>query len=115
MPGGKLHDYVPWSFAVRSPMLCAIKSGKLGSSVGQDQILHIVSDIARVQMRGLSFVFTDGHPLTSEFTRYSNDLSQLLDFLDGPVLLDPWWNNTPADLDRSRRRQAEFLIYSAAP
>ena len=114
-PGGTLHDYVPWSFAARSPMLCAIAKNKVESSVSQDQILHIVSDVGRVQAAKLDFVFTDGHPLTSAFTRYSNDLSQLPTFLDWPVLLNRWWNNTPDDLDRSRRRQAELLIHRAAP
>ena len=114
-PAGTLHDYVPWSFSARSPMLCAIANGKVESSVSQDQILHLVSDVGRVQAAKLTFVFTDGHPLTSVFTRYSNDLSQLISFLDWPVLLDLWWNNTAADSDRSRRRQAEFLIHRAAP
>lgn len=113
--GGTLHDYVPWSFAARSPMLSAIHNKNPQNSAAQDQIVHLVSDVSRVQSHNLEFAFTDGHPLTMLLTRYSNDLNQLPSFLDWPVLLDNWWNNTAADRDRSRRRQAEFLIRASAP
>lgn len=112
---GTLHDYVPWSFAARSPMLSAIHNREPHNNVAQDKIVHLVSDISRVQSHNLEFAFTDGHPLTTLLTRYSNDMNQLIPFLDWPVLLDNWWNNTAADRDRSRRRQSEFLIRKSAP
>lgn len=114
-PGGTLHDYVPWSFAARSPMLYASARGALTHGIAQDDIIHLVSDVARVQSLNLSFVFTDGHPLLTGLTKFSNELARLCAFLDWPVLLDRWWKNSDVDTDRARRRQAEFLIQGATP
>ena len=114
-PGGNLHDYGPWSFAARSPMLYAIASGTAGGGVPQREIVHLVSGVGRVQELGLPFVFTDGHPLTTQFTRFESDPALLPGLLDWDVLLNSWWNNTPGCRDRKRKRQAEFLIHGAAP
>lgn len=60
-PYGDLHDYVPWSFAARSPMLYSAWRGALGPDVLQTDIVHLVSDVKQVQQLKLNFVFTDGH------------------------------------------------------
>ena len=43
-PGGCLHDYVPFYFAPKSPMLYAIKMGNVeGCSASQTNIIYLVS------------------------------------------------------------------------
>lgn len=114
-PGGNLHDYVPWSFAARSPMLYTAWRGALGADTRQSDIRHLVSNVQRVQELQLPFVFTDGHPLSSELTTFSNQLDDLPSLLDWEVLCALVWRNTEEDADRKRRRQAEFLIHGAVP
>lgn len=61
-PGGCLHDYVPFYFGARSPMLYAIKSGNVeGYEQGQEAVVYLVSTAQKVSGAGLGHVFTDGH------------------------------------------------------
>ena len=108
-PGGDLHDYVPWQFAARPPMLLALASGALEKTLFQDDIVHLMTTVERVQREGASFVFCDGHPL-ADLTVFSGDLARLPTQLDWETLQARRWNNTEADPDRKRRRQAEFLV-----
>jgi hypothetical protein len=57
-PGGNLHDYVPFYFAPRSPMLYAIKMGNVpGHQGGQTPIIYRVSSIQAVNSSHSRFVF----------------------------------------------------------
>lgn len=114
-PGGALHDYVPWSFAARSPMLYTAWRGNLGTNVSQGDIVHLVSDVRQAQELHLDFIFTDGHPLSTELSKYFNGLGDLISCLDWSVLCSHSWHNTEDDGDRKRRRQAEFLLHGAVP
>jgi len=114
-PYGTLMDYVPFYFAPRSPMLYAIHTGYVTHYTGgQSKIVYIVSSIQKVLDLNLRFVFTDGHPI-SWITRFANDLTWLNEMVDWQVMQSVWWNNTPEDPDRKRRRQAEFLVYRFLP
>ena len=76
-PGGVLHDYVPFYFAPRSPMLFAIHKNQVaGYSGGQTPIVHLVSSVARIQTTGCQFVFTDGHA-TMSFSRFFTEIADL--------------------------------------
>ena len=110
---GDLHDYVPWCFAARPPLLYTTFRGGT-SGARQEDIMHLVTTVAMVETMGLQAVFCDGHPLI-EFSEFHADLKELPSFLDWDVLQDAWWNNSPDDPDRKRRRQAEFLIRDFAP
>ena len=114
-PHGNLHDYVPWSFAARSPMLYTAWRGALGRDVQQNEIVHLVSDVQSAINLQIPFVFTDGHPLTSDFSAFCYDLKQLPARLDWDVLAAQIWRNAEDDPDRKRRRQAEFLMHGAVP
>lgn len=109
-PYGTLADYVPFYFAPRSPMLYAIHTGFVESSLTQHEIVYIVSSVELVQQRGKAFVFTDGHPL-SPITRFSNNLSDLDTFVDWEVMNSRYWHDRPEYPDRRRKRQAEFLVH----
>ena len=112
-PGGTLADYVPFYYAPRSPMLYANHKGFVaGNPNGQDEIVHLVFDVADLADRG-DFVITDGHaatPLTTQF----DDLRGLGE-IDWPIMEDRYWADTDEDGDRKRRRQAEFLVRDRVP
>ncbi len=109
-PGGTLHDYVPFYFAPRSPMLYTISRGNVAEfSGGQDSVVHIVSTAQTVRNAGLRFVFTDGHGIMA-FTEFFADLVDL-DKVDWAIMSAKYWSDTDDDTDRKRRRQAEFLVH----
>lgn len=113
-PGGMLADYVPFYFAPRSPMLYAIHTGYVeGYSEGQEAILHLVTSVETVLSKRLSFVFTDGHAEMA-ISRFFHDVSDL-DQVDWEIMKATYWNDTDQDNDRSRRRQAEFLVRDFFP
>ncbi|MGL6343146.1 MAG: type II toxin-antitoxin system toxin DNA ADP-ribosyl transferase DarT [Waterburya sp.] len=112
--GGVLHDYVPFYFAPRSPMLCAIHGGYVqGYQDGQDLIIHLVVEIEAIANLNLAFAYTDGHAIMafSEFYDDLKDLSQI----DWQIMGEKYWRDTDEDNDRKRRRQAEFLIHQFCP
>ncbi|MEG4225219.1 DUF4433 domain-containing protein [Microcoleus sp. N9_B2] len=112
--GGVLHDYVPFYFAPRSPMLYTINRGNVTSyTQGQAAVIHLVSDVVEIDIRGLDFVFTDGHAVMA-FTEFFDDLNHL-EQIDWDVMESRYWNDTNEDNDRKRRRQAEFLVRNFFP
>lgn len=113
-PGGALHDYVPFYFCRRSPMLFAIHKDNIeGYQDGQQSIVYLVTELARVQPTGIEFVFTDGHAIMqlSEFYNDPADLNRI----DWTLMQAKLWFDTDEDPDRKRRRQAEFLLYQRCP
>ena len=112
--GGTLANYVPFYFAPRSPMLYAISRGFVQGYIdGQRPILHLVSSAEAVQQRNLSFAFTDGHA-PMNLSRFFDDL-QHLNQIDWAIMKEVYWADTIEDGDRSRRRQAEFLVHEFFP
>lgn len=119
-PGGTVHDYVPFYFAPRSPMLMAINNGKvMGCNLRQEDIVHFETTVDRVTQGGASFVFYDRNATLAFATPYT-DLQQLdavaWDLLTESPRLDgfcKFWQNRLDVLryvDRMERRQAEFLV-----
>lgn len=112
-PYGNLHDYVPFYFAPRSPMLYAIHKGLVeGYNEGQNSIIYLVIRLSKIIEQKSIFVFSDGHAIIS-YTDFYNDLKQLNSVIDWDIMKAKYWNNTREDGDRKRRRQAEFLIYQS--
>ncbi len=113
-PGGCLHDYVPFFFAPRPPMLYAIHRGYVeGYEQGQAPLIYLVTKAQTVNNSGSEWVFTDGHA-TMAFSEFFDDL-KYLDEVDWGVMKSQYWNDTPTLPDRKRRRQAEFLIKDFCP
>jgi hypothetical protein len=107
--GGCLHDYVPFYFCRRSPMLFTISRGNVPCEGGQDAIVHFVSTAQRIEEEELDFAFTDGHGIMN-YTSFYDDLDDL-DEVDWPLIAAQYWVDTREDGDRRRRRQAEFLVH----
>jgi hypothetical protein len=113
-PGGTLHDYVPFYFGPRSPMLYAIKTGFVpGYDGGQDDVIYLVSSTEAVVTAARPFVFTDGHA-AMDYSEQFDDLGHL-DKIDWPLMTSTYWSATNDDPDRKTRRQAEFLVYRFLP
>jgi hypothetical protein len=114
-PGGVLHDYVPFYFAPRSPMLGAIHTGYVtGYSDGQRSILHLVTTAEAIAAATLGFVFSDGHAVMG-YTSFYDDLQELDTAIDWDIMAAKYWRDTLEDGDRKRRRQAEFLVHQEVP
>lgn len=113
-PGGVLHDYVPFYFAPRSPMMFAISRGNVENcSSDTKRLVYFVSSLDRVQRSGLRVVFSDGQA-TKAFTKIYDDPASL-GKIDWPLMRVRYWHDTDEDPDRKRRRQAEFLVHASFP
>jgi hypothetical protein len=113
-PGGCLHDYVPFYFAPRSPMLFLIKQGGVaGVDARQARLVYLVSTVEAVRAAALPFVLTDGHG-TMALTDFFADPDRL-DRIDWPLMRAQYWRDTVEDGDRKRRRQAEMLVHRRVP
>lgn len=113
-PGGDMHDYVPFYFGPLSPMLLKLKTGRVeGYTEGQSPLVYLVSSAQFVASQNHGFVFSDGHGVAA-FTKWFDDLSKLCE-LDWDVIYARYWKDTIEDMDRMRRKQAEFLIHKFCP
>lgn len=113
-PGDTLSAYVPFYFAPRSPMLFTISRGNVeGHTDGQSRIVHLHCTAEAIEAARLPFVFSDGHAIMA-LSRFFVDLADLPN-VDWTVMSLAQWNDTLAEPDRKRRRQAEFLVHAAVP
>jgi ssDNA thymidine ADP-ribosyltransferase, DarT len=109
-PFGTLHDYMPFYFAPRSPMLFAIHKGAVvGYRGSQDEVIYLVSSVREVNVSGIPYTYTDGHA-TMAYTNFYNQVSDLAK-LNWNILRARYWHDRAPGDDRKRRRQAEFLVY----
>ena len=124
-PGGVVHDFVPFYFAPRSPMLSAIDHGRVANCPWrQGDIVHLETTVERVVVGNMPFVFYDRNA-TLAFSQAFTDLIHLdrvaWDLLTEAPTLDgfcKYWQNRLAvqrHADRMERRQAEFLVRERVP
>ncbi|MDE1713603.1 DUF4433 domain-containing protein (plasmid) [Chromobacterium amazonense] len=122
-PGGRIHDYVPFYFAPRSPMLFAIHGGQVdGCTLRQDDIVHWVTTVDAVTANGAPFVFYDRNA-TLRYSVASTDLADLDSLVAWDELLAKpqldgycqYWQNNAKHPDRMERRMAEFLVHERVP
>jgi hypothetical protein len=113
-PRGVIHDYVPFYFGYLSPMMLKLKTGQVTDyNDGQEPLIYVVSTAQAVRTAGVDFVFSDGHGL-ARFTDWFDDLKQL-DAVDWGMVNQRYWSDNLIDMDRQRRKQAEFLIHKKCP
>jgi hypothetical protein len=126
-PGGLIHDFVPFYFAPRSPMLSAIHNRKVLNCIyDQTDIIYFETTIESAHQNGLTdFVFYDRNA-TKAYSQAFTDLKQLKDQVDWQTMtespaLDGFCkyffdkHNEPRYIDRMEKRQAEFLIKGQVP
>lgn len=113
-PCGTLHDYVPFYFGYLSPMLLQLKTGRVvGYTEGQESLIYLVSYAQSIAAAGSRFIFSDGHGIAA-FTKWYDSLAKL-DQVDWNMVYQRYWTDKVDDMDRQRRKQAEFLIYQFCP
>lgn len=114
-PGGTIHDFVPFYFSKRSPMLLRLASHYKTNYTGkQEEFVYIVSDVLRVANAGIPFVFTDGHS-SVKITKFFTTIDDL-DKVDWNLIASDEWGDIPGqDNDRKRRKQAEFMVKDHFP
>jgi ssDNA thymidine ADP-ribosyltransferase, DarT len=123
-PGGNIHDFVPFYFAPRSPMLSAIHNDTVvGCSLKQSDIVHLETTVQHVSANNAECVFYDRNA-TKSYSVAFTDLSRLpteiaWDLITEPPQLDgycKYFFDRPMlekYVDRMERRQAEFLVKNA--
>ena len=113
-PQGTLHDYVPFYFGFLSPMLLQLSTGRVaGYDEGQEPLIYLKSTVQAVQQAGIPFVFSDGHGIAA-YTDWFDDTTRL-DAVDWNMVYQKYWRDQTSDMDRQRRKQAEFLIFQSCP
>ena len=91
-------------------MLFQLHTGRVeGYTQGQTPLIYLVSTAQTVQQSGAGFVFSDGHGIAT-FTNWFDDLGDL-DEVDWDAVYARIWRDTVDDMDRQRRKQAEFLVH----
>ncbi len=103
---GTLHDYVPFYFATRTPMLYTVHQGNI-SGVNMKDVVFFKSNAQEVKGSGKCFAFTDGHGIMA-LSDYYEDLADL-EKVPWNVIKAPFWNDFT---DGRRLRQSEFLVHS---
>lgn len=113
-PGGVIHDFVPFYFGYRSPMLFQLHSGRVeGYTEGQRPLIYAVCSAQQIAGAGIGFAFSDGHGIAT-FTSWYADLADL-HHVDWTMVYQRYWADTVDDPDRQRRKQAEFLVHRECP
>lgn len=111
---GTVHEYVAFYFGYLSPMLFQLKTGRVaGYSEGQQPLIYLVSSAQTIAAAGIPFVFSNGHGIAA-FTDWYDDLGRL-DEVDWEMVYQQYWADKLDDMDRKRRKQAEFLVHRFCP
>ncbi|SEM81845.1 protein of unknown function [Chryseobacterium taichungense] len=114
--GKTIGDYIPFYFAIRTPMLYVIQKGFNGvASTKPTNIIYCVTSVQKILDSNLNFIFTDGHAnnnLTSEYSK--SQVYNIENILDHEAINCKDWKDEN-DLDKKRRKEAEFLLEADLP
>lgn len=107
---GVIHDYVSFYFGYLSPMMLQLKTGRVEDyDEGQEQLIYLISTAQTVERSGKNFVFSNGHGIAA-YTQWYDDLTEL-NKVDWDMVCQRYWADNVDDMDRQRRKQAEFLVH----
>jgi hypothetical protein len=108
-----LSDYVPFYFTPFSIMMYNIHTGYNVRQVPNEEILIVVSSLARIAEFQIPFVFTDQHAYPAMANYYTDvgDLSKI----DWTLLNRKDFQHDPDDPGKKERYQAEALIWKHVP
>ena len=109
-PGTMVNDYIPFYFAVKTPMLYKIKTGHGVSQLPQDEIIYLVCNFKDIADSQSQWCYTDGNAASS-ISEFYNSLDQI-EKLDWKSIESEDWsdNNRDGDNDRMRKKHSEFLV-----
>ena len=109
--GRLLGEYIPFYFGIRMPMLYVVQNGfNMVTPTPAESIVYCVSSVQKAIDLQLDFVFTDGHAVDSFSSQYTiADIDNIDAILDKNAINAKYWRDEN-DLDRKRRKEAEFLI-----
>lgn len=114
--GRRLGEYIPFYFGGRMPMLYVIQNGYNSvAPIPPEQIVYCITSVQKIIELGQDFVFTDGHAVDSFSTLYTTiDINNIDTILDMEAIKAIYWKDEN-DLDKKRRKEAEFLILGDIP
>ncbi|WP_432713576.1 type II toxin-antitoxin system toxin DNA ADP-ribosyl transferase DarT [Pedobacter sp.] len=113
-PNGLLGEYIPFYFGPLSPMLLNIKTGYRGvKQRPQQDIVYICCDISSIISNCDLWCFTDGHAKNA-LTMFYNNIENIGN-INIQLANERYWINTDQDLDKMRKKQAEFLVKFHVP
>jgi hypothetical protein len=91
-----------------------LKTGRVtGYNEGQEPLIYLKSTVQAVADAGIRFVFSNGHGIAA-YTAWFDDVAHLEE-VDWDMVYLRYWRDEVNDMDRQRRKQAEFLIYQSYP
>lgn len=114
--GNTLGQYIPFYFWYRMPMLLMIQTGYKVQKVEAEDVVYLITSVAEIINHQLKFVFTDGHANTYRLSSFyeENEIMNVESLLDFKSIKDNYWIDEK-DLDKKRKKEAEFLVESDIP
>lgn len=114
--GNTLGNYIPFYFGKRMPMLYIIQNGYKGvNAVAPENIVYCVTSVQKIIDCNLQYLFSDGHGVNHLSSFFSeDDVSNIENLVDFKAVSDNYWNDDQ-DLDKKRRKEAEFLVSNDIP
>lgn len=105
--GRSIGHYVPFNFCSRSVMLYVVHRGHNDYRGGQENIIHLVTDIDAVRQLNVNCFFTDIHA-DLNYAEQINDFNRLNE-LSWDSINEYYWSNVKEE------KQAEFLAFQSVP
>lgn len=114
-PGTVVNDYVPFYFSVRTPMLFNIATGMGVPERKQEDIVYLCILLNNIMCDGYQWCFTDGNAAKT-ITSFFNKIADLKKIDWRSIQSTDFRNdNADGDVDRIRKKHAEFLVKDFVP